>query len=331
MTEETVSARCSSGAPDGCAPPPQRRGPGATPDLDAELLLTHAFGTSRARLRSHPETHRAARQSVNRYVAFIERRATGEPLAYVIGRKDFWSLQLTVTPAVLVPRPETELLVERALALRSEKFGRAVDLGTGSGAIALSLAKERPDWLVTATDVSEEALAVARANASHSAWSASSFCAGSWFEPLAGRTFDLIVSNPPYVAADDPAMQDPALRHEPQGALTPGADAMASLRTIIRAAPDYLERDGWLLLEHGATQAAEVARELVGRGLRHVRSHRDLAGHERMTEAQRALERFAHHAAIRLTRTYGQIRNLPRRLHHRAVPQGSARSRSRTS
>ena len=113
------------------------------------------------------------------------------------------------------------------------------------------------------------------------------FFRGNWFEPLAGRTFDLILSNPPYVAEDDPAMQDPALRYEPRGALTPGGDGMGSLRAIIAAAPDYLERDGWLLLEHGSDQAAEVTRELVARGLRHVRSHRDLAGHERMTEAQR--------------------------------------------
>jgi len=262
------------------------QGPGATPDLDAELLLVHILGTSRARLRSHPEEAASAAQS-KRYTELLERRATGEPLAYVIGRRDFWSLRLTVTPAVLVPRPETELLVERALALRHEEFGRVVDLGTGSGAIALTLASERPGWQVAATDVSEEALAIARTNAESLDLKRVQFLHGSWFEPLVGRTFDLIVSNPPYVAEDDPAMQDPALRHEPRGALTPGGDGMASLRAIIAAAPDYLERDGWLLLEHGSDQAAEVTRELVARGLRHVRSHRDLAGHERMTEAQR--------------------------------------------
>jgi release factor glutamine methyltransferase len=262
------------------------QGPGATPDLDAELLLVHILGTSRARLRSHPEEAASAAQS-RRYTELLERRATGEPLAYVIGRRDFWSLRLTVTPAVLVPRPETELLVERALALRHEEFGRVVDLGTGSGAIALTLASERPGWQVAATDVSEEALAIARTNAESLDLKRVQFLHGSWFEPLVGRTFDLIVSNPPYVAEDDPAMQDPALRHEPRGALTPGGDGMGSLRAIIAAAPDYLERDGWLLLEHGSDQAPEVTRELVARGLRHVRSHRDLAGHERMTEAQR--------------------------------------------
>lgn len=262
-------------------------GPGATPQLDAEWLLTHVIGMTRARLRSHPEDP-VDDTLADRYIRLIERRATGEPLAYVIGRKDFWSLRLSVTPAVLVPRPETELLVERALVLRAEEFGRIADLGTGSGAIALALASERPGWQVVATDASEEALAIARLNAQELNLRQVRFLRGSWFEPLAGRTFDLVVSNPPYVAAGDPAMSDAALQHEPQGALTPGPDAMACLRAIIAAAPDYLERDGWILLEHGADQATEVARELVARGLRHVRSHRDLAGHERMTEAQRA-------------------------------------------
>lgn len=263
------------------------QGPAATPDLDAELLLVYVMGIGRARLRSHPEETSAEAQA-QRYLALIERRATGEPLAYIVGRQHFWTLALTVTPAVLVPRPETELLVERALALRPEEFGRIVDLGTGSGAIALTLAHERPGWQVTATDVSDQALAIARANAESLELRRVQFLRGSWYEPLAGRTFDLIVSNPPYVAADDPAMSDPALLHEPRGALTPGPDAMTSLRALIASAPDHLERDGWLLLEHGADQAPAVTRELVARGLRHVRSHRDLAGHYRMTEAQRA-------------------------------------------
>jgi release factor glutamine methyltransferase len=262
-------------------------GPAPALSLDAELLLAHAFGTSRARLRSHPE-EMADVAKAKRYAQLIERRAAGEPLAYITGRKDFWSLRLAVTPAVLVPRPETELLVERALALRIEEFGRVVDLGTGSGAIALALASERPGWQVAATDVSDEALAIARANAGTLDLPHVQFLGGNWFEPLVGRTFDLILSNPPYIGRDDPALTDPALQREPQIALTPGADGMACLREIIHAAPEYLERDGWLLLEHGADQAAEVRRELVARGLRHVRSHRDLAGHERMTEAQRA-------------------------------------------
>jgi len=259
---------------------------GGTPDLDAELLLAHALGTSRARLRSHPEETPDALRS-RRYAELIERRAAGEPLAYIVGYKDFWSLRLSVTPAVLVPRPETELLVERALALRAEAFAGVADLGTGCGAIALALASEQPGWRVVATDVSQDALAVARANAAALRLGSVEFLHGSWFAPLPGRTFDLILSNPPYVAEDDRALQDPAVKHEPRTALTPGADAMACLRAIIYSATPHLEHHGWLLLEHGATQGPEVAHELVGRGFRHVRSHPDLAGRLRMTEGQR--------------------------------------------
>jgi release factor glutamine methyltransferase len=254
------------------------------PALDAELLLAHAVGTRRARLKSHPEQipEDAARV---RYAELIDRRARGEPLAYIVGYKDFWTLRLAVSPAVLVPRPETELLVERALALKAENSAaRALDLGTGSGAIALSLASERPQWHVTATDVSEDALDVARANAASHALTQVEFVKGDWFAPVSTRRFDLVVSNPPYIGADEPELA--ALGYEPRNALSPGADALASLRAIVRAAPPHLEHGGWLLLEHGAAQAADVARELVVRGFRHVRSHRDLAGHERMTEAQ---------------------------------------------
>ena len=254
----------------------------ATPALDAEVLLAHVLSIGRARLRSHPEevTHGYA----GRYRELLERRARGEPLAYLTGAREFWSLPLRVSSAVLVPRPETELLVERALALRGTPEGRVVDLGTGSGAIALALAHERPHWQVTATDISNEALAVARANAAELQLTGIDFRQGSWFAPLAGARFDLIVSNPPYVAADDPALED--LAHEPRLALTPGADALGCLREIARDAPRHLQGGGWLLLEHGAGQSAAVRRELVLAGCRYVRSHRDLAGHERITEGQ---------------------------------------------
>lgn len=258
----------------------------ASPELDAELLLAHALGGSRARLKSHPEAL-VDEGALARYEALIARRAEGEPLAYVVGYKGFWTLKLAVSPAVLVPRPETELLVERALALgASLTTARVADLGTGSGAIALAIASERQHWQITATDVSSEALAVARANAASHGLSRTEFRLGRWFEPLAGRRFDLIVSNPPYIGASEPELASPALRFEPLTALSPGADALASLREIIERAPDHLEHGGWLLLEHGATQAAGVARALVDRGFRHVTSHRDLAGHERMSEAQ---------------------------------------------
>ena len=258
--------------------------PGATPDLDAQLLLAHALGVARARLKSHPQEP-AEPLRVRRYQELLARRAAGEPLAYLTGRREFWSLELAVTPAVLVPRPETELLVERALALRAAGEGCVVDLGTGSGAVALALAAERPRWQVTATDVSAAALAVARANAARLGLGVE-FREGSWFAPLAGARFDLVVSNPPYVAADDPALASPALAREPRLALTPGADGLACLRAIVRGAPQHLAPGGWLVLEHGAAQAAAVRHELVLAGFHYVRSHRDLGGHERVTEGQ---------------------------------------------
>ena len=259
------------------------RRPDCTPDLDAEVLLAQALGVSRTRLLSHPEDVPDEAASA-RFMRLIERRAAGEPVAYLLGRKDFWSLALAVGPAVLVPRPETELLVERALVLHPRSFAQVADLGTGSGAIALALARERPLWQVTATDVCPQALAAARANAAALGLAQVEFLGGSWFGDLRGRRFDLVVSNPPYVAEDDPALA--VLSHEPRLALTPGADALACLREIIRGAPDHLVGGGWLLLEHGATQASAVAAELAARGFVTVRTHRDLAGHERMTEGQ---------------------------------------------
>jgi release factor glutamine methyltransferase len=267
-----------------------RRLAGSPPDgalgLDVQLLMAHALGTNRTRIVAQPE-YRPEEAQAQRYWELIERRAGGEPLAYILGRKEFWSLPLRVGPTVLVPRPETELLVERALALHASPSARVVDLGTGSGAIALALASERPQWEVTATDTSAEALAVARENALALGLGRIEFLLGDWLEPVGDRTFDLIVSNPPYIGADDPVLSAGTLRHEPRLALTPGADGLSSLLSIIRAASRYLERHGWLLLEHGADQGPAVARELVARGFRYVRSHRDLAGHERTTEAQR--------------------------------------------
>jgi len=258
----------------------------ATAHLDAQLLLAHVLAVPRARLQSHPEELPAPSRTQH-YRRLLARRAAGEPLAYLTGCRDFWSLSLTVTPAVLIPRPETELLVERALAVRTAADGRVADLGTGCGAVALALASERPGWHVVATDACAAALAVARANAAALNLSRVELRQGDWYQPLLGERFDLLVSNPPYVAQEDPALTTPSLRHEPPRALTPGLDALSCLRTLVRGAPRHLVPEGWLLLEHGATQGADVRRELVVAGFRHVRSHRDLAGHERMTEGQR--------------------------------------------
>jgi len=257
----------------------------ASPNLDAELLLGHTLSMSRTQLKTHPEATPSAEHAA-RYANLVERRAAGEPIAYIVGYRDFWTVRLAVSPAVLVPRPETELLVERALVLGPAGPARVADLGTGSGAIALALASERPGWLITATDISEPALWIARSNAITLGLARVEFVLGRWFEPLKGRRFDLLASNPPYVSDHDPALHHPALKREPGIALTAGPDGMACLCAIIESAPQYLERRGWLLLEHGSDQAAAVTHELVVRGFGSVRSHRDLAGHDRMTEAQ---------------------------------------------
>jgi release factor glutamine methyltransferase len=261
------------------------RDPGATPGLDAELLLAHALDAGRARLRSHPEEVPAAGAAA-RFLTLIERRVAGEPVAYILGRKDFWTLELSVSPAVLVPRPETELLVERALALGPAGEAEVADLGTGSGAIALALASARPQWRIVATDICAAALAVARANAAALELARVELLQGDWMACLGERRFHLLVSNPPYIAAGDPALGQPELMREPRLALVAAEEGLAALRRIIAAAPAHLAAGGWLLLEHGATQAAAVAGALVARGFAQVRSHRDLAGRERMTEGQ---------------------------------------------
>jgi release factor glutamine methyltransferase len=281
MTADTVASLLAEGTRTLAG---ARAAPDAT-GLDAQLLLAAVLAVTRAQLHAHPEARAGAAEAAS-YRRLLARRAAGEPLAYLTGRREFWSLQLLVTSSVLIPRPETELLVERALAL-GPTAARAADLGTGCGAVALALAHERPHWQLLATDVSAPALAVARANAAALGVRNVEFREGSWFVPLAAERFELLLSNPPYVAAGDPVLDEAALRSEPRLALTPGTDALAHLRTLARGAPAHLAPGGWLLLEHGATQGAAVRGELEAAGFAHVRSHRDLAGHERMTEGQR--------------------------------------------
>jgi release factor glutamine methyltransferase len=260
-------------------------GHAASQPLDVELLLAHVLGKTRTYLKAHPEQVSTPEQA-QRFEDLINRRAAGEPIAYIVGYRDFWTLTLSVNPSVLVPRPETELLVERALALGPEGPAAIADLGTGSGAVALALASERPKWSVTAVDISAAALSTARANAITLELAHVEFLEGEWFAPLKNRRFHVIASNPPYVSEADDALKNATLQHEPRIALASGADGLTAIREIVLAAPDYLERHGWLILEHGSDQAAAIAHELVGRGFGHVRSHRDLAGHWRLTEAQ---------------------------------------------
>ncbi|MFO1401529.1 MAG: peptide chain release factor N(5)-glutamine methyltransferase [Steroidobacteraceae bacterium] len=256
-----------------------------TPRLDAELLLAEVLGLGRGALLAHGDDPLAA-AVVARFETLVGRRAAGEPLAYLTGRREFWSLALAVTPDVLVPRPETELLVERAPALRDAGPCAVADLGTGSGAIALALARERPAWRILATDRSAAALAVARGNAARLGIANVEFAQGEWCAALGARRFALIVSNPPYIAAADPALADPALRHEPAGALCPGPTGLEALAAIAGQARDHLEPGGHLLLEHGAGQRETLARLLVSLGYAHVRCHADLAGLDRVTEAR---------------------------------------------
>jgi len=251
--------------------------------LDAQLLLRCASGLTRAQQLAFGE-QRITAEAAARYAADCARRAAGEPLAYIEGRREFWSLDLAVTPDTLVPRPETELLVERCLDALPGTPQRVADLGTGSGAIALALALERPTWSITAVDASTAALAVAHANARRLGLGRVEFRRGNWCTALAGPAFDAIISNPPYVAPDDPALD--ALRHEPLSALAAPDNGYADLIAIAAGARRWLKSGGLLLLEHGATQAPRLAAELVALGYARVVCHPDLAGLPRVTEAQ---------------------------------------------
>ncbi len=251
-----------------------------SPRLDAELLLGRLLKMSRAALMAHGEQP-VPDASERLYAGLIEARARGAPVAYLTGTREFWSLPLGVTPAVLVPRPETELLVELALAV-ADPACSVLDLGTGSGAIALALAAERPGWRITAVDIMASALEVARQNARDLSIPRIDWRLGSWFEPVAGERFHLIVANPPYIAAGDPALDQ--LRAEPAIALAAGPSGLEALAAIIAAAPPHLHERGRLILEHGSDQAPAVAALLERHGFAAVHTHLDFSGKPRATQ-----------------------------------------------
>jgi release factor glutamine methyltransferase len=253
--------------------------------LENRILLCHALGLARVALITQSERALDAAEAAA-LDALVQRRLRGEPIAYIVGKREFFGLELRVTDAVLIPRPDTELLVELALE-RLPAQGRALDMGTGSGAIAVALAHSRPDAAVTALDVSVAALAVARGNAAaHGA--AVRFLHSDWFAAVGADRFDVIASNPPYIAAGDAHLSQGDLRFEPVGALTDRADGLSALRTIVAGARAHLAPQGWLLLEHGYDQAAQVRQLLTDQGYGDVQSWRDLAGIERASGGRAA-------------------------------------------
>jgi release factor glutamine methyltransferase len=261
--------------------------PQSTPDLEAGVLLCHLLGKPRSHLYARPEqTLDKAQQQA--YQALIQRRLQGEPIAHITGIREFWSLALKVTPATLIPRPDSELLVERGLLhLQDVHAARVADLGTGSGAIALAIASECPDCLVDATDLSSAALVIAQENAQRLRIQNVRFHQGDWFQALtADCRYDLILSNPPYIPEQDEHLGQGDLPREPRAALVAGSDGLNDIRILCAEAGRYLKRGGWLLLEHGFEQARQVRDLLLQQGFLEVNSYRDLAGMERISEGR---------------------------------------------
>jgi release factor glutamine methyltransferase len=254
--------------------------------LDAEVLLATVLKLSRAALQAWPERSLTTVEQ-KYFMELVSRRLQGEPVAYITGQKEFWSLTLSVTPDTLIPRPETELLVEWMLKkLSSAEHHLIADLGTGSGAIAIALAHECKNWQVHATDQSAAALAVARQNAARYQLSNITFHAGDWCAALPLQNFVAIISNPPYIAALDPELEWAVAQFEPQAALLAAEAGLSDLRQIIQQAKEYLQTDGYLIVEHGSKQAAAVRELFAGNGYHTIESLQDLAGLDRATSAQ---------------------------------------------
>ena len=250
-----------------------------SPDADAQRLLLHVANLERTALFTHPDAPFDALPALN---ALLQRRRAGEPVAYLTGRQGFHALTLTVTPDTLIPRPETEQLVDLALACVADRpRPRILDLGTGSGAIALAIARQRPDAELTATDRSAAALAVARRNARRHGLTAIRFLSGHWFNALPAQRFDLIVANPPYIRRGDRHLDQGDVAHEPRQALIGGADGLDDLRAIVAGAPARLRSPGWLAVEHGFDQSPSIIALFAQAGFTQISAHPDLAGQPR--------------------------------------------------
>lgn len=254
-----------------------------TARLDVELLLAAAIGKPRSFLHTWPERI-VSSEAALKFASYLQRRQTGEPVAYILGQQGFWKLDLEVAPHTLIPRPETEMLVEAALEL-VPGFApmQVLDLGTGTGAIALALASERPAWSVTAVDRVLEAVALAERNRQRLQLGNAKVLSSHWFSALEGKRFDLIISNPPYIASEDPHLTAGDVRFEPNSALVAGTDGLDDLRLIVDQAPAHLNAGGWLLLEHGYDQGGAVRDLLSGHGFEKIQTRRDLGEHERIT------------------------------------------------
>ncbi len=262
----------------------------ATPELDAEILLAHVMQMSRLRLRVEADLI-ATPEQATQFQQFIDRRVAREPIAYLLGCKEFWSLELEVNQHTLVPRPETELLVETALQLFPKNAViKAVDLGTGSGAIAIALASERPLWQIDAVDISQNALTLASKNAQRLGFAHISFYLGNWFTALPSEKYDLVLSNPPYLTEVEWPAYSVSLAAEPKTALVSGHDGLDDIRAIARAAMTRMQLGGYLLMEHGEAQGALVREILVNHGYQNIRTLLDLAGKERVTMGQYLLK-----------------------------------------
>jgi release factor glutamine methyltransferase len=255
---------------------------------DAEILLGFVTGRARTYLLAFGETLLTAEQA-EQLMVLLARRERGEPVAYLVGEREFWSLPLSVSPATLIPRPDTECLVELALERLPATPCAILDLGTGTGAIALAIASERPDCQLTGIDLQPEAVALAQHNAQKLAINNARFLQGSWFTPVVGQKFALIASNPPYIDEADPHLGQGDVRFEPGSALVAADQGLADLATIVQQAAGYLEPQGWLLLEHGWQQGENVRTLLNAAGFIAVATHRDYGGNDRVTLGQKPL------------------------------------------